>query len=110
MRGTASLSRSMRLAALTLSTTVLLPLTAAPRRSLPAQSVALPSSIKSVPQHTASAGPVLTNQANQQTTLASYGKLPLRFEENVGQTDSQVRYISRGSGYTLFLTSGEAVF
>ena len=30
-------------------------------------------------------------------------------EVNVGQTDSQVDFISRGSGYTLFLTPREAV-
>jgi Beta-propeller repeat len=39
-----------------------------------------------------------------------YGKLPLTFEANAGQTDSRVRYLSRGAGYTLFLTSdNEAV-
>ena len=39
-----------------------------------------------------------------------YGKLPLTFEENAGQTDGRVKYLSRGAGYTLFLTSGnEAV-
>ena len=31
-------------------------------------------------------------------------QLPLRFEPNRGQTDPQVRFISRGAGYTLFLT------
>ncbi len=31
-------------------------------------------------------------------------KLPLRFEENQGQTDSQVKYLAHGNGYTLFLT------
>ena len=31
-------------------------------------------------------------------------KLPLRFEENRGQTDSQVKYLAHGNGYTLFLT------
>ena len=38
-----------------------------------------------------------------------YGKLPLRFEANQGQTDSRVRFLSRGKGYTLFLTPTEAV-
>src|SRR5689334_10328949 len=38
-----------------------------------------------------------------------YGQLPLSFEANVGQSDPQVDFISRGSGYTLFLTSREAV-
>ncbi len=45
----------------------------------------------------------------QSRLIANYGKLPLRFEANRGQTDSRVQFVSRGSGYTLFLTSGEAV-
>jgi hypothetical protein len=41
----------------------------------------------------------------------SYGKLPLHFEENRGQAHDDVRYVSRGSGYVLYLTTaGEAVF
>ena len=40
----------------------------------------------------------------------SYGKLPLSFETNRGQTDAQVKFIARGAGYTLFLTPTEAVF
>jgi pimeloyl-ACP methyl ester carboxylesterase len=39
----------------------------------------------------------------------AYGKLPLSFEANKGQTDSRVKFLSRGSGYSLFLTSNEAV-
>ncbi len=39
----------------------------------------------------------------------SYGKLPLSFEPNQGQTDSRVRFLSRGNGYSLFLTPTEAV-
>ncbi len=35
--------------------------------------------------------------------------LPLYFEENRGQTDSRVKFLSRGRGYTLFLTGDEAV-
>jgi hypothetical protein len=38
-----------------------------------------------------------------------YGQLPLAFELNRGQTDSQVRFLARGQGYGLFLTSQEAV-
>jgi hypothetical protein len=38
-----------------------------------------------------------------------YGRLPLSFEANGGQTDPQVRYLSRGDGYSLFLTDSEAV-
>ena len=39
----------------------------------------------------------------------AYGKLPLSFEQNQGQTAREVRYVSRGSGYELFLTPQEAV-
>ena len=40
---------------------------------------------------------------------AEYGKLPLSFEANHGQTDPQVQFLSRGAGYTLFLTPTKAV-
>lgn len=40
---------------------------------------------------------------------AAYGKLPLRFEANQGQTDKQVKFLARGSGYLLYLTPAEAV-
>jgi hypothetical protein len=38
-----------------------------------------------------------------------YAQLPLSFEANVGQVDPRVDFVSRGSGYTLFLTPREAV-
>ena len=38
-----------------------------------------------------------------------YGKLPLHFEANLGQAHGDVRFVSRGSGYALYLTAGEAV-
>jgi len=41
--------------------------------------------------------------------MDTYGRLPLMFEVNRGQTDSQVKYLSRGRGYGLFLTPGEVV-
>src|SRR6266568_21017 len=60
------------------------------------------------------AGPKFTKPAGSaeaaQARLAeSYGKIPLSFEANQGQTDPRVKFLSRGSGYTLFLTSDEAV-
>jgi hypothetical protein len=45
--------------------------------------------------------PVLVNGA--------YSKLPLYFEANLGQSDPRVKFLSRGSKHTLFLTSTEAV-
>ena len=38
-----------------------------------------------------------------------YGKLPLSFEANQGQLDSQVKFLGRGRGYSLFLTPTGAV-
>jgi hypothetical protein len=46
----------------------------------------------------------------QQQWLDSFAKLPMSFEANHGQTDPKVEFVSRGSGYTLFLTKNEAVF
>ena len=40
---------------------------------------------------------------------AKFGKVPLNFEPNRGQVDSAVQFLSRGPGYSLYLTPGEAV-
>src|SRR5207249_4298206 len=45
----------------------------------------------------------------KQRAIASYAKLPLHFEANQGQADEQVKFLARGSGYGLFLTSTESV-
>jgi hypothetical protein len=47
---------------------------------------------------------------NKENIQQAYASLPLVFEENRGQTSEQVKFISRGSGYMLFLTPTEAVF
>src|SRR5215831_1305259 len=39
---------------------------------------------------------------------SSVASLPLSFEPNLGQTDPRVQFLSRGRGYRLFLSSGEA--
>ena len=49
-------------------------------------------------------------EATKQRIGAAYGQLPLSFEANQGQTDDQVQFLARGSGYTLFLTPTEAIF
>jgi len=41
--------------------------------------------------------------------IGVFEKLPLSFEPNRGQTDSHVRFLARGNGYTLFLTENGAV-
>ncbi|MBZ5656604.1 MAG: Ig-like domain repeat protein [Acidobacteriia bacterium] len=47
--------------------------------------------------------------AQQTRIVEGYGRLPLAFEANQGQTDPQVKFVSRGAGYNLFLTNTEAV-
>ena len=44
------------------------------------------------------------------TVSENYGKLPLSFEPNMGQSAKAVKFLSRGNGYTVFLTATEAVF
>ena len=39
----------------------------------------------------------------------SYGKLPLHFEANEGQSDAQVKFLARSAHHSLFLTSSDAV-
>ena len=40
----------------------------------------------------------------------AYGQLPMTFEANRGQTHSDVNFLARGGGYTLFLTGDQALF
>ena len=47
--------------------------------------------------------------AKQSSVLENYGQIPLSFERNAGQTDARVKFLSRGPGYTVFLTNDEAV-
>jgi hypothetical protein len=49
------------------------------------------------------------SKAQQARAVAAYGKLPLGFEANQGQADSRVHFLSRGSGYLLYLTPDAAV-
>jgi hypothetical protein len=57
----------------------------------------------------ASAAAIKPALMDQSRVLESYGQLPLSFEPNAGQTDGRVKFLSRGPGYTVFLTSDEAV-
>ncbi len=54
-------------------------------------------------------GPSKMDKATRARVNESYGKLPLSFEANQGQQDRPVKFLSRGSGYNLFLTNHEAV-
>jgi Bacterial Ig-like domain (group 3)/Beta-propeller repeat len=56
--------------------------------------------------------PISASQADPKAhgrILDQYGKLPLSFEANHGQTDGRVKFLSRTSSYSLFLTGDEAV-
>jgi hypothetical protein len=48
-------------------------------------------------------------RAVETSTAKVLGRAPLAFEPNLGQSDPQVRYLTRGAGYALFLTRDEAV-
>jgi hypothetical protein len=57
----------------------------------------------------ASPSSVVAMSVTLPTLATRYGQLPLSFEANQGQTDAQIKFLSRGNGYTLFLTPTEAV-
>lgn len=48
----------------------------------------------------------LTNKAE---LISQYSKLPLLFEKNMGQANSEVSYLTRGTGYQCFFTPNEVV-
>src|SRR5947209_1468711 len=53
--------------------------------------------------------PTRPDPATQAHLSAAYGQLPLSFEANRGQVDARVNFLSRGDGYSLFLTPTRAV-
>lgn len=53
--------------------------------------------------------PAFPDPAAQAQLAENYGKLTLSFEENQGQSAGEVKFLSRGPGYSLFLTPTEAV-
>ena len=64
---------------------------------------------QSNPSSPATATPKQLDEATQAHVGESFGKLPLSFEMNQGQVDEEVKFLSRGPGYSLFLTPTEAV-
>ena len=83
--------------------------------SAPQQTAEMPSSRGSVTTVSQSLGTkegtgfAIPSWPANARVFADYGKLPLRFEANQGQTDRQVKFLSRGRGYDVFLTRDEAV-
>lgn len=64
----------------------------------------------------AQAGPIegfgksnAADEAVRATPSGTFANLPLTFELNQGQTHESVKFLSRGPGYNLFLTSAETV-
>jgi Beta-propeller repeat/Cep192 domain 4 len=67
--------------------------------------------LATVARHSAPAAASVSGaQADRLAVLRSYGRLPLSFEPNEGQTGAPVKFLARAGGYTLFLTPSEAVF
>ncbi|MCW3095463.1 MAG: Cell surface protein [Chthonomonadaceae bacterium] len=52
----------------------------------------------------------LSTPAKKAHVTADFGRLPLAFESNQGQTDARVRFLTHTGDSTLFLTPSEAVF
>jgi hypothetical protein len=46
---------------------------------------------------------------NRAEIVNTYNKLPMIFEVNQGQVDKQIRFLSRGNGYTIFLAPNETI-
>ncbi len=53
--------------------------------------------------------PILCFAGTPAKVSVDFGKVPLSFEANRGQTDARVDYLSRGKGYALLLTKDQAV-
>jgi len=51
----------------------------------------------------------ISNEISSAQLSERYGQIPLSFEANRGQVHQDVNYVSRGAGYTVFLTPREAV-
>jgi hypothetical protein len=83
--------------------TIILLADSLPEKSLPPQ----PAAARVV--QPASGSPLTAPDADvQQRVRASYAQLPFSFEANQGQADSNVKFLSRGSGYQLSLKATEA--
>ncbi|MGD0695218.1 MAG: SBBP repeat-containing protein, partial [Terriglobia bacterium] len=67
-------------------------------------------SARNAPKNRDKNGPVLLTipPSTRAKVMTNYGKLPLSFEANEGQTDSKVQFLSRGNGYAVFLEASEA--
>ena len=74
-----------------------------------ALALALPHRVSGRSRAASASVPTLPASAARSRIQATYAALPLAFEPNQGQSDPQVKYMARGNGYTVFLTSNDAV-
>ena len=74
-----------------------------------AESLQKPADQKPVAKAPAGNTAKLSREAAVRARLpGTYGKLPLSFEANQGQSDARVKFLARAHGYTLFLTANDA--
>jgi len=66
-------------------------------------------SIGSIRQFQVGENPKIASAATETEPGRNFGNIPLHFESNVGQADDDVRFLSRGRGYTVLLTDDEVV-
>ncbi len=90
--------------------TTILALTTFTNSTVAQNAAATHGDVQSNTSLTAAAASTPTLDAEARSRMSAlYGKLPISFEVNQGQTDGSVQFLARGAGYTLFLTPGEAV-
>ncbi len=68
-----------------------------------------PGSIRQAVPPSRSSGPQSSRPPGSLRAVRSYGKLPLSFEPNHGEAAKDVRFVSRGRGYSLAMSASEAV-
>jgi len=75
----------------------------------PSQASAVPTPISLFPTGgSPSAGEIVAKSGRAQV-LAAFGRLPMVFEPNRGQSDPSVKFVAHGSGYSLFLNNEGAL-
>jgi hypothetical protein len=67
------------------------------------------ASVTSIAANGPTGEPANTAPGARRRIAKNYGKLPISFEANRGQTDKRVQFLARGSGYGLYLNGQEAV-
>jgi hypothetical protein len=74
-----------------------------------AQAQSEPAAVSQRASASATAGGGQPTTTSRRSALNAYGKLPLSFVPNAGQTDRRVRYYAQGHGFGFFFTPDKAV-